>query len=152
MSAIYWRVLAQNKWGKDCGLSGAGRFALRAEDNNVYLYPTAEEAAPFAPFYGGEIHDLMPKPDAPPLNAALKDYHFVALEKFPGCQIHDRGRWALKSDRSADVYLYIERSQALKSAPFYNSIVHDLQPTPCPELPDDWEDRQRARREWQGKS
>ena len=54
-------------------------------------------------------------------------YRNLAAEKWPGCEIHGCGQWALKAEHSADVYLYTEKANAIASAPFHNCVPIDLQ-------------------------
>jgi hypothetical protein len=73
----------------------------------------------------------------------------LAADKFGGknCpQIYGCGRWALKAE-NGDVHLYPRESQALASAPFYDSKVIDLMPTAVPEHCVDVYDVEEARRE-----
>ena len=69
-----------------------------------------------------------------------------ARNKWPGCEILGVGRFALKSF-SGEVYLWPTREEAENWTLFYDSAVFDLMPTPVPNIKDDWEDRQRERRE-----
>jgi len=77
----------------------------------------------------------------------------LAADRWPNSLIHGLGRFALKSERG-EVYLYQTEAQARASAPFHNSVVFDLRPTPfptnCPNVHDnDADDRRRARMERQ---
>jgi hypothetical protein len=75
-------------------------------------------------------------------------YRNLAFVHFPNCkEIVGCGPYALVADHGQRIHLYMTKEEARMSAPFYDSRIYDLHPTPCPDLPDDWEDRQRARRE-----
>jgi hypothetical protein len=72
--------------------------------------------------------------------------------------ISGNGRWALvgrtTEGRITGIYLYETESQARASAPFYDSRVIDLKPTPFPTncsnvYDNDADDRRRARQERQ---
>ena len=79
-------------------------------------------------------------------------YRNLAFERWKDRQIHGVGRYALLSDRTPEVYLYLTEVEAKLSAPFWNSKVYDLQPTPIPEhCPDRFYDREERRRERQEK-
>jgi hypothetical protein len=61
----------------------------------------------------------------------MSNFERLAGDRWPNAQIHGLGRYALRSERG-EVFLYQTEAQARASAPFHNSIVFDLQPTPLP--------------------
>lgn len=76
-------------------------------------------------------------------------YRTIAADRWKGVEISGHGRYALvarKDGIAVAVFLTANEEAAKASQPFYDSVLYDLQPTPCPDLKDDWEDRRRARR------
>jgi hypothetical protein len=76
---------------------------------------------------------------------SFRNLAIVRFQNAPA--IHGCGRFALVNENTGQVHLYLTEDEAKRSAPYHNSAVFDLQPTPVPDLKDDWEDRSRARRE-----
>jgi hypothetical protein len=75
-------------------------------------------------------------------------YRNVAFVRWAGCKINGVGRYALVNDRTGDIYLFETLAAAQQSAPFHNCKPIDLAPLYIPtNIPDDWEDALRARRE-----
>jgi len=54
-----WERLAADRW-PDSLIHGLGRFALRSERGEVYLYPLESQAKMSAPFHNSKVFDLMP--------------------------------------------------------------------------------------------
>jgi len=73
----------------------------------------------------------------------------AAQERFPAVtRIIGSGRFAVAAQNGLVVYLSMTESQQHAIARgIDNPVFADLVPTPCPQLKDDWEDRQRERRE-----
>jgi len=57
----------------------------------------------------------------------------LALDKWPGVPINGVGRWALKNERTGEIFLYLTEGDADRSGAFHNSRTYDLQP--CPQVP-----------------
>jgi hypothetical protein len=59
-----WESLAADRW-PNALIHGLGRFALRSERGEVYLYPTESQAKMNAPFHNSRVFDLRECPHAP---------------------------------------------------------------------------------------
>jgi hypothetical protein len=56
-----WERLAADRW-PTAQIHGRGRYALRSERGDVYLYQTEAQARASAPFYDSRAIDLAPTP------------------------------------------------------------------------------------------
>jgi hypothetical protein len=56
-----WTSLAANRW-PNAQIHGHGRFALKSERGEIYLYPLKSQADASAPFHNSRVWDLMPCP------------------------------------------------------------------------------------------
>ena len=75
-----------------------------------------------------------------------------ARQRYPFARIEGSGRWALLVERRgpeiSHVVLFETEQEAMASRPFWNAnIIQDVTPTPCPDIADDWEDRQWERKQ-----
>src|ERR1700722_2129670 len=78
-------------------------------------------------------------------------YIAAAQKRWPGRTVFGDGRFAVAAKDGGVVYLAVTAQQQHNIAlGIENARKFDLQPTPVPELKDDWEDRRRARRKCLG--
>lgn len=84
------------------------------------------------------------------------NWRLLAAQKFIGANIFGIGRWAVVACNKKAVWLTTTEQSAHAAALGSchqvtlcqaNHGIFDLNPVPVPDIADDWEDRQRARRE-----
>ena len=84
------------------------------------------------------------------------NFRLLAAQRWIGANVYGTGRWAVVACTKKAVWLCPseENARAASLGSCHqvtlcqaNHGIFDLKPVPVPDIADDWEDRQRARRE-----